>query len=115
MKTDGLRFKDSAAARSYISNLAYKFDEPEHMVEFLHACDIAQAALTHWLFHESWYYRLQRALKMKEARPAMNLQAEIEEAWNKYSQASDEFQLAKERLQKIVSKLEPDHILHPAS
>lgn len=109
MESDELRFKDSAVARAYISNLAYKFDEPEHMVEFLHACDIAQAALTHWLFHESWYYRLQRALKMKEASPEMNLPAEIEDVWNKYSQASDEFQLAKERLQKIVGKLDLYH------
>lgn len=109
MESDKLRFKDSAVARAYISNLAYEFDEPEHMVEFLHACDIAQAALAHWLFHECWYYRLQRAHKMKEVSPEKNLPAEIEDVWNKYSQASEEFQLAKERLQKIVGKLDLYH------
>lgn len=110
METDELRFKDSAVARAYISNLAYEFDEPEHMVEFLHACDIAQAALAHWLFHECWYYRLQRAHKMKEASPEINLPAAIDDVWNKYSQASEEFQLAKERLQKIISKLDLYHV-----
>ena len=47
-------FHSSGAARSFIRGIAYQLsgDDPELMVEFLAALDIAQAALVSWLVEQ---------------------------------------------------------------
>ena len=47
-------FHSSGAARSFIQGIAYQLsgDDPELMVEFFAALDIAQAALVSWLVEQ---------------------------------------------------------------
>lgn len=103
MLKDDRQFKDPAAARAYVRNLTYLFDDAEEMVEFLSACDIVQATLVRWLFQKNRYERLRRCTWRREPQAD---QAEKEVARCEYGKASAEFQLAKESLKRIIRKLD---------
>lgn len=105
MGADNLRFKDSATARAYIRNLAIQFDDPDDMFAFFKTCDIAQAALTHWLFEASRYDTIQKSQCIRGVISERESEVELECIWNEYRHASEEFQLVKENLKKIISKL----------
>lgn len=105
MDLDNLRHNDSANARAYIRNLADKFEDPEDMLMFLSACDKAQAALVYWLFQENRYVQI-LLTQLREVKAERKSRIEIKVAWNEYCQASAEFQLEKECLNKIICKLD---------
>lgn len=106
MEAKDRRFMDSAVARAYVSNLAYWFDDPEDLINFGRACDIAQAALLRLLMQETIYYRTYDARCGDGVPRAHEMQPEIDDAWNKILDAADEFQLAREQLRQIIDKLE---------
>ncbi|MDD2274056.1 MAG: hypothetical protein PHP95_12705 [Desulfuromonadaceae bacterium] len=105
MTTDNMRLNDPATARTYIRNLADQFEEPEKMLEFLSACDMAQATLAHWMFEEHRYDSKMRAQHRRGVLIERESKRELEIIWSDYRQASTEFQLAKEKLRKIISAL----------
>lgn len=105
MKTDNERFKCPATAREFIRNMAFLFEDPEDMLAFLSACDIAQAALACWLFEENRYNRILYALGKHDFFLKEN-PVEINIVWHEYCQATSEFKLAKLKLKEIVSKLD---------
>lgn len=107
MKTDNERFKYPATAREFIRNMAFLFEDPEDMLAFLNACDIAQAALACWLFEENRYKRIQILYaRGKQDRFLKENQVEINIVWHEYCQATSEFNQAKLNLKEIVSKLD---------
>lgn len=105
MKIDNEKFKCPSTAREYIRSMALAFEDPWDMLEFIGACDIAQAALTCWLLEE---YRCSSMLHAshKHNNSLLDNQIEIKGAWDAYSQATSEFQQAKLKLKDIVSKLD---------
>lgn len=105
METVNQRFNDPATARSYIRNLADQFEESEEMLEFLSACDMAQAALAYWLCEEQRYYFILRTHYLKGVISGRESRIELMIAWNEYNHAAAEFQLAKIKLKEIISKL----------
>ncbi len=105
MGAGNLRFRDPATARAYIRNLADQFEEPEDMMEFLCACNITQAALACWLFEANRYYRIQKSYYIRGVYAQSESKVELEVPWNEYRNASEEFKLAKEKLNEIISKL----------
>jgi len=106
MGADNLRFKDPATARAYIRNLAIQFDDPEDIFAFLSACDIAQAALAYWLFEANRYECIQKSQYISGIDAERKSEVELEGIWNEYRHASKGFQLVKENLKKIISKLD---------
>lgn len=106
MGADNLRFKDPATARAYIRNLAIQFSDSEDMFAFLKACDIAQAALAYWLFEANRYDCIQKSQCIRGVNTERKSKVELEVIWNEYCHASEEFQLVKENLKKIISKLD---------
>lgn len=106
MEADNLQFKDSATARAYIRNLANQFDDPEVMLEFLRTCDIAQASLTYWLFEANRYDRMLKSQCIRGVSTERESEVELECIWNEYLHALEEFQLVKESLKKIISRLD---------
>jgi hypothetical protein len=54
MQKEARKFYSYGGARSFIRDIAYQLSEedPELMVEFLNALDIANAALVSWLIEE---------------------------------------------------------------
>lgn len=110
MSTDNQRFKKPALAREYIRNLANQFAEPEQMLEFLSACEVAQAALAELLFKEHRIYCLQKAQYLRGVRTERESQVELEVAWNEFRQASKEFDLAKETLKNIIAQLAAENL-----
>ena len=105
METVNQRFNDPATARAYIRNLADQFEESEGMLEFLRACDMAQAALVCWLCEEQRYYFILRTHYLRGSLSESGSKVEQEIAWNDYNHASAEFHLAKIKLKEIISKL----------
>lgn len=106
MEEDNLRFKDPATSRAYIRNLAIQFDDSEDMFAFLNACDKAQAALACWLFEANRYECIQRSQYIRGGNTEGKSKVELEVVWNEYRHASEEFQLAKKDLKKIIRKLD---------
>lgn len=47
------RFHSAETARSFIRSVAYDFDDPKLMLEFLSALDISNATLVSWLIEEN--------------------------------------------------------------
>lgn len=110
MGADNLQFKDPATARAYIRNLAIRFDDPEDMFAFLKTCDIAQAALAYWLIEANRYDRIQKSQCIRGVISERESEVELEGIWNEYRHASEEFQLVKENLKKIISKLDEHNL-----
>lgn len=105
MDRNNFQFKDSSAARTYISGIAYQYDNPEHMMEFLRACDIVCAALVRNLLYECRYRRIQRGCLSGESGSNDDIQSDCVEMRDSYVMSYQEFTKAKDRLQKIVGKL----------
>lgn len=115
METDNQRFNDPATARAYIRNLADQFEESEGMLEFLSACDMAQAALTYWLCEEQRYCFILRTHYLRRSFSESESKVEQKIAWTDYSHASAEFKLAKEKLKEIISTLDVARIVSTRS
>ena len=86
VQNEANKFYSCGAARSFIRGIAYQLSEedPELMLEFLNALDIANATLVSWLIEE------------KETENSC-LRGDCAE--------SKEFQLAVERLKATLAKL----------
>jgi hypothetical protein len=86
VEKEARKFYSSGAARSFIRGIAYQLSEedPELMLEFINALDIANAALVSWLIEE------------KETEYSCLREDSAE---------SKEFQLAMESLKVILAKL----------
>lgn len=106
MKKDNQRFSDPTTARAYIRNLADQFEEPEGMLEFLGACDMAQAALACWMFERNRFDRMLRSQYKRGVHAERESIVELDDACNAYTQASASFQLAKEKLKTVICKLD---------
>lgn len=104
MSTDNQRFNNPAAARAYTRKLAHEFEAQDGQHDFLGACDLAQAALVRWLYEGVQYDNELRVKYNGEVRTEGVRKTELGIAWNKYSQAAAEFQLAKEQLKTILSR-----------
>jgi len=110
MKTDKLRFKCPATAREYIRNLAFNFEESEQMMEFLNACDIAQAAFVNCLIKEQQYNFMLRNHYLNRNLANSEFMVEIEVLYNEYFLASEELLQAKNKLKIISFKLDLNEI-----
>ncbi len=97
MEDNDFRFDSSATARAYVRDVAYRFKDPELMLEFLSASDLAHAALVCWLFEENRADSTHRPGGSETEGP-FHLSGS--------TAASAEFRLAIERLQKVISKLD---------
>lgn len=53
MEKNTCRFQSAETARSFIRSVAYNFDDPMLMLEFLSALDISNATLVSWLIEEN--------------------------------------------------------------
>jgi molecular chaperone DnaK (HSP70) len=104
METDSLSLMDGATARAYFRNMVEKIEDPEKMLDFLNACEILQAALVSWLYAEHYYDCFLRSLN-KQGLFAEMRSEEIQEVWNACQQASEEFQLSKQKLKEIIGTL----------
>lgn len=106
MGIDNSRLMNEATARSYISNLADQFEEPEQVLEFLNSCDMAQAALANLQLNEYRYNRILQAHYISGSLTGRECLKEIEVLCHEYSQAREEFLRAIKKLQTITSKLD---------
>ena len=79
------RFDSAGTARSFIRDVANQFSDPELMIEFVNAIEIAEAALICWLIEE----KKAGACRLREL-----------------GAPSGEFRLAVERLRAILVKLQ---------
>ncbi|NVN92556.1 MAG: hypothetical protein HXX11_18440 [Desulfuromonadales bacterium] len=104
MKEDNLRFRNPATARAYIRSLADQFGELEEMVEFLRACDIAQAALAYWITEECRYDYFKQIQSHKNNNDKKS-HVGIESNNDAHSKASKEFELSKNKLKILIKKI----------
>jgi hypothetical protein len=102
---EGHRFKDAATARVYIKNLAMNFSDPSDLSAFLCTCDIAQAALAYLLIEEIRHDFLKQDNSLIRNHVENEPQTETKTSSNEYKRASTEFEHVKEKLKRIISKL----------
>jgi len=105
MGTDHQRFSHPAIARAFIRHLAEGFEEPEQMMEFLNALDIAQATFAFSLVKEHQYYCLLRTHFITGKLTKRESRDELDALRNENRQASAELQQAKIKLKKTISEL----------
>lgn len=105
MGTDNQRFKDPAAAREYIKNLAICFEDPNDLSEFLGMCDIVQSVFVRTIIKEIYYEHTNISECVMPDDCKQEIQNEIFYATNSYKNAEDEVERVKQKLKVIISRL----------
>lgn len=106
MGSDMERFKYPATARQYIRNLAFLFEKPEDMVEFIAACELVQASLAFWLLQKSRHERLRQNQAGSGFITDNGRQDEKNAAWRERRRAFAEFKAARRKLGAVIAKLD---------
>lgn len=92
--------------REFLRGLAQQFEDPDKILEFLHACDVAQAVLIDCLFKERRFYCIQNYLYAKGIPSERKSQSEVSIAWDEYHKVSEEFIRAREKLKDLIAQLD---------
>jgi hypothetical protein len=106
MRAEDQQARRQTTARELIHNVACQFEDPDHKLEFLHACDVAQAALVECLFKERRFYCIQNVLYAQGSPSGGDSQSGISAAWHDYQKASEEFSRARGKLKDILAQLD---------
>jgi hypothetical protein len=86
--------------------LAHQFEDPDRILEFLHACDVAQAVLVDCLFKERRFYCIQNYLYAKGIPSESTSPSAVSIAWDEYHKASEEFIRARGKLKDLIAHLD---------
>lgn len=106
MRLEMQRFKYPATARHYIRNLAFLFEKPDDMVEFITACEVVQASLVFWLLQRSRHECLRQNQTDTKFMTNNGSQDERDVAWRERRRAFAEFKAARRKLAAAIDKLD---------